>query len=48
MRGLKATFAVATAMAGFAFLSTFIIPWSKLPTHTPNKEDDEAPPMIMP
>jgi hypothetical protein len=47
MQGLKTTFAVATALSGFAFLSTFIIPWSKLPTHTPDKDDKNAP-MIMP
>ncbi|KAJ5451878.1 Major facilitator superfamily domain general substrate transporter [Penicillium cf. griseofulvum] len=47
MQGLKATFAVATTLAGFAFLSTFIVPWSKLPTHTPDKDDQNAP-MIMP
>ncbi|KAJ5103129.1 Major facilitator superfamily domain general substrate transporter [Penicillium argentinense] len=50
MRGLKATFAVAIGMSGFAFLSTFIIPWSRLPTHAPAKdsEKDEAHPMAMP
>ncbi|KAJ5493866.1 Major facilitator superfamily domain general substrate transporter [Penicillium fimorum] len=47
MQGLKTAFAVATALAGCAFLSTFIIPWSKLPTHTPQKGDEEMPPMIM-
>ncbi|KAJ5158251.1 Major facilitator superfamily domain general substrate transporter [Penicillium coprophilum] len=47
MQGLKTAFAVATALAGCAFLSTFIIPWSKLPTHTADKDDDKMPPMMM-
>jgi MFS transporter, DHA2 family, glioxin efflux transporter len=33
MHGLKAVFAVSIAFCGVAFLTTFVIPWNKLPTH---------------
>ncbi|KAH8668967.1 MFS gliotoxin efflux transporter glia [Xylariales sp. PMI_506] len=41
MHGLKAAFAVSIAFCGIAFLTTFIIPWSKLPSHEqdPKKQD---------
>ncbi|KAF2258393.1 MFS gliotoxin efflux transporter glia [Lojkania enalia] len=45
MQGLRAVFGVATGIVGFACLWTFVIPWTRLPTHTPpSKDDDNAVP----
>ncbi|KAJ8122068.1 hypothetical protein ONZ43_g1640 [Nemania bipapillata] len=45
MHGLKAVFAVAIGFIGIAFLTTFVIPWERLPTHTPNNEKKDSPPV---
>lgn len=41
MHGLKAAFAVSIGFCGLAFLTTLIIPWSRLPTHVPAAKDTE-------
>ncbi|KAI0883134.1 MFS gliotoxin efflux transporter glia [Annulohypoxylon maeteangense] len=38
MFGLKAAFAVSIAFCGCAFLTTLVIPWGKLPTHTSDSD----------
>ena len=40
MHGLKAAFAVSIGFCGLAFLTTLIIPWKKLQTHAPDKEQE--------
>ena len=41
MHGLKAAFAVSIGFCGLAFLTTLVIPWSRLPTHVPAAKDTE-------
>jgi ABC-type uncharacterized transport system YnjBCD permease subunit len=43
MHGLKATFAVSIAFCALAFLTTLIIPWRRLPTHTTEAKKEAAP-----
>jgi len=40
MVGLKATFAVAVAFCGMAFVSSFAIPYRKLPTHLSDESSE--------
>lgn len=47
MHGLKAVFAVAVGFAGLSFLSTLLMPWGKLPTHTSDGEKRDAPMAVM-
>ena len=42
MHGLKAVFAVGIGIAGAACLCTAFIPWSRLPTHAPSAENNNA------
>ncbi|RYP42279.1 hypothetical protein DL767_000443 [Monosporascus sp. MG133] len=42
MRGLKAAFAVSIGFCGMAFLTTLVIPWSRLPTHAPAADGKDA------
>jgi MFS transporter, DHA2 family, glioxin efflux transporter len=45
MHGLKAVFAVSIGFLGIAFLTTLVIPWARLPTHTSDNEKKDSPPI---
>ncbi|ROV97150.1 hypothetical protein VPNG_08834 [Cytospora leucostoma] len=47
MHGLKSVFAVATGFAGLSFLTTFLIPWKKLSTHTPDENEGYSPAVVV-
>lgn len=42
MHGLKAAFATSIGFCGIAFLVTFLVPWSRLPTHVEDAEKKAA------
>lgn len=42
MHGLKAAFATSIGFCAIAFLVTFFVPWSRLPTHVEKAEKKDA------
>ncbi|KAK7751747.1 hypothetical protein SLS62_006232 [Diatrype stigma] len=47
MHGLKGAFAVSIGFAGLSFLSTLLMPWGKLSSHTSDGEKKDAPIVMM-
>ncbi|KAK9414652.1 putative HC-toxin efflux carrier TOXA [Seiridium unicorne] len=47
MHGIKAAFAVSVGFAGLSFLSTLLMPWGKLPSHTADGDKKDAPMVMM-
>ncbi|KAB8336835.1 hypothetical protein FH972_021143 [Carpinus fangiana] len=42
MHGLKSVFAASIGFCGLAFLTTLIVPWGRLPTHTEDVKHEEV------